>query len=80
MNRKLTLNIDDSIISFAHDYSKKTKQSISSIVEKYFIELKANSVQEFEASETNSLYGILDDISIPDKKELQARFNEKNID
>ena len=79
MNKKLTLNIDDSLIKFAHYYSKKTKQSISSIVEKYFVNLKEKKNINNLSQSTNELYGILSDIPLPDKKTMRQEFHEKNI-
>ena len=35
MNKKLTLNVDESLIDFAKAYSKESNQSISNIFEKY---------------------------------------------
>ncbi len=79
MNKKLTLNIDDSLIEFAHDYSKKTKQSISSIVEKYFENLKEKKNINNLSRSTNELYGILSDTPLPDKKTMRKEFHEKSI-
>ncbi len=79
MNRKLTLNIDDGLIEFAHEYSKKTKQSISSIVEKYFENLKEKKRINNLSQSTNELYGILSNTPLPDKKTMRRDFHEKNI-
>ena len=80
MNKKLTLNIDDKIIQFAHEYSQETKQSISSMVESYLLSLQKESDIEDLSSKTKNLYGILSDNPIPDKKELRRAFHEKSID
>ena len=81
MNKKLTLTIDDSIISFAHQYSKKTNQSISSIVERYFITLKKNEDPKREHTDiTNQLYGLLSKRPLPDKAAMRREFHEKSID
>ena len=79
MNKKLTLNVNEEIIEFAHRYSKKTHQSISHIVEKYLKRLKNDIDQEEISQETNELYGILETENIPDKKEMRKRFYEKSI-
>lgn len=80
MNKKLTLNIDDQIIVYAHQYAQKTHQSISSMVEKYFIMLKnSEEIQPFSA-ETTELYGILSDNPLPDIKTMRKAFHEKSID
>ncbi|MDR2102618.1 MAG: DUF6364 family protein [Treponema sp.] len=79
MNRKLTLSLDANIIDFAHDYSKKSHRSISKIIENYFMELKNKNTPEIP-KEAAELYGILEGIDIPDKKELRRAFHEDHID
>jgi hypothetical protein len=78
MNRKLTLSLDPKIIDFAHDFSKKSNQPISKIVENYFLELKNKNTSKY-AKEVEDLYGILEGVEIPDKKEMRKTFYEKNI-
>ena len=68
MNRKLTLNIDDRIIEFAHQYSKETGQSISSIFEKYFQSLKDSNSDGFLVKEIDELYGLFESRPISWKK------------
>jgi hypothetical protein len=40
MHKKLTLSLEESIVDFAHAYSKNARRPISKIIEGYFIELK----------------------------------------
>ena len=78
MNKKLTLNIDEELIKFAHDFSKKTKKSISYVIEQYLKSLK-NQAETHDLSEkTSNLYGIFAHHPIPSKKELREYFHEKN--
>jgi hypothetical protein len=80
MNKKLTLNVDESIIDFAKTYSRANNQSISKIFEKYLIRLKEET-KEIEISEdARQLYGIISKDELPDKKEMRKRFYEKSID
>jgi hypothetical protein len=79
MNRKLTLSLDSNVIDFAHDYSKKFHKPISKIIESYFMELKNKNTPEIP-KEAAELYGILEGIDIPDKKELRRIFHEDHID
>jgi hypothetical protein len=80
MNKKLTLNVDESIIDFAKTYSRANNQSISNIFEKYLIRLKEET-KEIEISEdARQLYGIISKDELPDKKEMRKRFYEKSID
>jgi hypothetical protein len=79
MNKKLTLNVDESLINYAKTYSKESNQSISSIFEKYLIRLK-NETQGVEISEdARELYGIISNTELPDKKEMRKRLYEKSI-
>jgi len=79
MDKKLTLNIDENLIQFAHTYSKYTHQSISKIVEKYFQRLKKQIDQAQLSAEAEELYGIFENETLPDKKELRKSSHEKNI-
>ncbi len=80
MNKKLTLNIDKNLISWIHKYSRETKQSISSLVEKYFKNLKGNNEAKTLNSNIMDLYGIFENNPLPDKKDMRKVFYEKNID
>ncbi len=79
MNKKLTLNVNEEIIDFAHRYSKKTNQSISHIVEKYLKRLKQDIDQAELSQKTRELYGILENTNVIDKKEMRNKFYEKSI-
>ena len=79
MNRKLTLNVDEQLIEFAHLYSKVSKQSISGLFEKYLLRLKQDLYHEDISSAARDLYGILDKDILPDKKEMRKEFYEKSI-
>ena len=79
MNKKLTLNIEEELIQFAHNYAKRSKQSISSIVETYLGALKNTKENQEELnSRTKELYGIFENDQLPDKEELRKQFHEKN--
>jgi hypothetical protein len=78
MHKKLTLSLDSNIIDFAHDYSKRSRKPISKIIENYFIELKNKSIPDIP-EEVAELYGILEGIAVPDKKELRRKFHEDHL-
>lgn len=79
MNKKLTLNVEESLIDFAKTYSKESNQSISNIFEKYLIRLQ-NQAKEIKVSDdAKELYGIIDKTELPDKKEMRKEFYEKSI-
>ncbi len=78
MSKKLTLNIDDDLITFAHNYSKQNGISVSKLVEQYLCKLKTVSTSQKLNQKTLGLYGIFKDAPIPDKKTLRERFHEKD--
>ena len=80
MNKKLTLNVDESIIDFAKTYSKKSNQSISSIFEKYLIRLKTETKEMQISEEARELYGIISKNELPDKKEMRKKFAEQTVE
>jgi len=81
MSKKLTLNVDEKTIEFAHEYAKSTHQSISSLFEKFLNDLKSRNVPKNSLPEkTQRLYGSLENIVIPSKKGLRKLFHEKSID
>jgi len=79
MDKKLTLNIDEDIIDFAHQYSKKTHQSISNIVEGFFKELKGSNNDLNLSKKTNSLYGALKNSKNITKSDIRKLFHEKSL-
>jgi hypothetical protein len=78
MSKKLTLNIDDDLISFAHSYSQQTGQSISKLFEQYLARLRTTEQKQELNPKTINLYGLFQDSPIPDKKQLRKNFHEKN--
>jgi hypothetical protein len=80
MPRKLTLNIDDALILFAHNYSKQNGISVSRLVEQYLSQLKNIHTPQNQKLNTKTLdlYGIFEEAPIPDKKILRERFHEKD--
>ncbi len=79
MNKKLTLNIDNSLIEFAHLYSKETQQSISALFEKYIKGLQKQTQDTEFSAVTQQLYGILEGQKVPDKHEMRKAFHEKSF-
>jgi len=77
MPKKLTLNIDDELITFAHSYSQQNGLSISKLFEQYLNRLRTTDQKNTLNSKTNTLYGLFQDSPIPDKKQLRKIFHEK---
>ena len=78
MPKKLTLNVDDELIAFAHMYSKQNGLSISKLFEQYLNRLRTTDQKQELNQKTANLYGLFQDSSIPDKKQLRKAFHEKN--
>jgi len=78
MPKKLTLNIDDELINFAHVYSRKNGLSISKLFEQYLNKLKTTDQKQHLHSKINTLYGIFQYSPLPDKNELREAFNGKS--
>ncbi|MBN2804089.1 MAG: hypothetical protein JXR91_13425 [Deltaproteobacteria bacterium] len=79
MSKKLTLNIDEELIEFAHLYSRQNDLSISRLFEDYLYRLKTSDKKQILNSKTYQLYGIFQSEQIPDKKELRKIFHEKTL-
>ena len=78
MNKKLTLNVEESLIGFAHEYAQRTKQSTSSLIEKYLTRLQEDMDTKSIASKAQELYGILKKEGIPDTERIRKQFYEKS--
>jgi hypothetical protein len=80
MTGKLTLSMDEQLISFAHEYSQKTGISISELVAQYLAKLQPESSTENLRlhPKTARLLGAFKNNPIPDKKQLRAVFHEKS--
>lgn len=78
MQKKLTLSIDEELIKFAHDFSQKTNQPISRVVEKYLHQLKNQESNENVHAKIKNLYGFFENEPIPGKKELREMFHDKS--
>ncbi len=79
MNKKLTLNVNENLIEFAHQYSKVSRQSISGLFEKYLMRLMQDVNLIDISPAARDLYGILDKETLPDKKDMRKVFYEKSI-
>ena len=83
MKKKLTLSIDEDIIEFAHELSDKNNQSISNMIENYFVNLKKqkNDNNDHELSkEVKEISEFFSEDKLPkDKKEMRKIFHEKSI-
>ena len=78
MSRKLTLTIDDHVVEFAKAYARKSHQSISSIVERYFSRLESEASLDTLTPVASELYGISEKNPLPGKRTMRATFHEKD--
>lgn len=78
MPKKLTLNLDEELILFAHSYAQQNDISISRLFEDYLKRLRSIDQKQELNTKTAALYGIFQDSPIPDKKELRKLFHEKD--
>ncbi len=81
MDTKLTLKLDKDIIEEAKVYAKQKQQSLSSIVEQYFLFLTTNQKETSKLSEISptiqQMSGILDPRSVEKGKNSYVDFLEK---
>ncbi|HVA99470.1 MAG TPA: DUF6364 family protein [Bacteroidia bacterium] len=79
MTTKLTLTIDDSVISIAKKYAKQKGKSLSHIVENYLMSL--TSKENKEATISPRILKLMGTIELPDnfdyKKELTKGLAKK---
>jgi len=90
MTKEMTLTLDAGIADFAQNLSEKTHKPLSKIVEEYLSGLRIDTEHRAKARgqaknyretprEVAELYGILEDIDVPDKKEMRRMFHEDHI-
>ncbi len=81
MDTKLTLKLDKDIIEEAKVYAKQKQQSLSFLVEQYFLFLTTNQKEPSKLSEISpviqQMSGILDSRSLDKDKNAYADFLEK---
>lgn len=79
MTTKLTLTIDDSVISVAKKYAKKKGRSLSDIIENYLKSLTSKEHQEEKISP--KILALMDTVQLSDdfdyKKELTKALAKK---
>lgn len=79
MNKKLTLNMDEELIDFAHKLARESHQSVSRIVSEYLESLRLYEESTELTQRTRNLYGAFAHTPIPDKQDLRTCFHEKGI-
>ena len=80
MNTKLTLTIDDNIISEAKKYAAQKRISLSKLVEFYFSSLTSSATKNAEKLPpiTSALYGMVKNVKVAnDRKALEDALIDK---
>ncbi len=81
MDTKLTLKLDKDIIEEAKAYAKQKQQSLSSLVEQYFLFLTTNQKDTSEPPKISptiqQMSGILDPGHLDENKDAYVDFLEK---
>ena len=82
MNTKLTLTIDDNIISEAKKYAAQKRISLSKLVEFYFSSLTSSAPRNAEKLPpiTSALYGMVKNVKVSnDRKALEDALVDKYL-
>ncbi|MBS1258297.1 MAG: hypothetical protein MAG551_01354 [Candidatus Scalindua arabica] len=82
MNTKLTLTIDDNIISEAKKYAAQRRISLSKLVEFYFSSLTSSATKKAEKLPpvTSALYGMVKNVKVAnDRKALEDALVDKYL-
>ena len=80
MNTKLTLNIDEFVITKAKSYAKKNSTSLSKLIENYLTSLNQQKTEKLRVSPlVESLTGVLSDDKKSSAKEYVDFLNEKYL-
>lgn len=80
MTTKLTLTVEESVISSAKKYAKKRGESLSHLVENYLKSLSANEPAKNELSpKVKSLMGVIElPVHFDYKEELRSAITKKH--
>lgn len=80
MNTKLTLNLDESVISQAKIYAKENSISLSNLIENYLDSLTSKNNKKSKVSPlVESLTGVIDGENIEDKKDYKDYLSKKYL-
>ena len=76
MNKKLTLSLDENIIKLAKIYAEKHNDSISKIVEKFFLLLAYKNNTEIINNESDEISNIIGIIDVPEEIDIKKEYRE----
>jgi hypothetical protein len=78
MQKKLTLTIDEKVLTFAKMTARRNRKSISAMVENYFKGIRMQTETANIAPITASLVGACEKVNLPDKKEMREYFHHES--
>jgi len=80
MNKKLTLLLDETIISQAKEYAKKQNETLSGMVEKYFAFITTKNPKKTSISTSREIEKLSGIISIPDGLDIKEDYRKNRSD
>ncbi len=80
MNTKLTLRLDDRLISRAKDYARDAGKSLSQIVAEYFAAITSPDHAKFSTTPTVArLRGVLKEADVDGARDYRSYLEEKHL-
>jgi len=74
MNKKLTLLLDETVINRAKDYAKKRNETLSGMVEKYFIFITKKNAEKASINTSREIEDITGIIALPDNYDIKEEY------
>ncbi len=80
MNKKLTLLLDETVISQAKDYAEHHEEMLSGMVEKYFRYLTAKPSKKPKVKISKEIEGLVGIIHIPGHLDVKKDYRQHRAD
>ncbi len=80
MNKKLTLLLDETVISRAKDYAGHHEETLSGLVEKYFNYLTAKTSNKPEIKISKEIEALVGIVKIPGHLDVKKDYREHRAD
>jgi hypothetical protein len=80
MNKKLTLLLDEAVISQAKSYAENHKETLSGMVEKYFKYLTAKKLDKKRIKISREIEGLVGIVKIPDNLDAKKDYRQHRAD
>ena len=76
MNKKLTLLLDETIISQAKEYARKQNETLSGMVEKYFSYITTKNPGKVRVSTSRDIEELSGIIKVPDNYNIKEDYRQ----